>query len=113
MRAVLHLIRSLRLLGADPSLPLALGVSVRTMHRWQTAPVPRRLSRAQGERIWVFAETLARAAAVLGSQRNAEDWLRSSIPGLSGRSPIELLATPLGAKLVTDHIARIEHGVYT
>ncbi len=111
--AVLHLIRSLDLLGNDPSLLPALGVSARTMRRWKEVPVSRRLSRPQSERIWVLAETLVRAAGVLGSQRNAETWLGSPLSSLNGRRPIELLGTPLGVKLVTDHILRIEHGVYT
>lgn len=111
--AALHLIRSLGVLGNDPSLLPVLGVSGRTLRRWQEARVSRRLSRAQSEQFWVLAETLILAAGVLGSQCDAEKWLGSPIPSLNGRRPIDLLATSFGAKLVTDHILRIEHGVYT
>ena len=76
-------------------------------------PATRRLSQEQSERIWVLAATLICAAAVLGSKREAERWLGRPITALSGRRPIELLATSLGKKLVTDHVLRMEYGVYT
>ena len=111
--AALHLTRSLEILGNAPSFLPALGVSARTMRRWQDAPVSRRLSRAQSERIWALAEMLVRAAGVLGSRRSAETLLGSQLPGLNWRRPIELLRTSQGAKLVADHILRIKYSVYT
>jgi putative toxin-antitoxin system antitoxin component (TIGR02293 family) len=86
-----------------------------------TVPIERRkkrgaakpLSRAQSGRIWKFAEILAKATAVLGSQEEAEHWLERPAIGLDQRRPIDLLATPAGAKLVEDLLTRVEFGVYT
>lgn len=113
VRAVLHLVRSIRTLGRDPLLLDALGISRRTLGRWHTAPGNRRLSRAQGGRAWVLATTLVQASAVFGGQDNAEQWLRQPVASLSGRRPLELLTTPMGARLVTDHLVRLEYCVYT
>ena len=113
LRAVRHLARSLGGRGGDPSLPSALGISRRTFKRWQDAPGATRLSVAQSGRIWVLAETLALAIGVLGSQDDAVAWLWRPVASFDGRRPVELLATPMGAKLVADHLHRLEHGVYT
>jgi len=62
---------------------------------------------------WKFAEILAKATAVLGSQQEeAEQWLERPAIGLDQRRPIDLLATPAGAKLVEDYLIRLEFGVY-
>ena len=60
-----------------------------------------------------FAEVLAKATEVFGSQQNAEEWLQRPAMGLNDRLPIELLATPTGAKLVEDFLTRLEYGAYT
>jgi putative toxin-antitoxin system antitoxin component (TIGR02293 family) len=97
----------------DPaSLEQAVGVSVRTFQRFKLTP-DKPLSTEQSGRAWKFAEILAKATEVLGSQEEAEDWLRRPAMALDQRRPIDLLATPAGAKLVEDLLGRIEYGVYT
>ena len=59
-----------------------------------------------------FAEVLAKATAVLGSRQEAEQWLNRPAIGLDQQRPIDLLATPAGAKIVEDFLTRIEFGVY-
>jgi putative toxin-antitoxin system antitoxin component (TIGR02293 family) len=59
-----------------------------------------------------FAEILAKATTVFGSQDEAEQWLERPAIGLDQRRPLDLLATPAGVKLVDDHLERLEHGVY-
>jgi putative toxin-antitoxin system antitoxin component (TIGR02293 family) len=59
-----------------------------------------------------LAEILAKATAVLGSQQEAERWLEQPAIGLDQRRPIDLLATPAGAKIVEDFLTRAEFGVY-
>ena len=60
-----------------------------------------------------FAETLAKATAVFGSQQEAEQWLNQPALGLDQQRPIDLLAAPAGAKVVEDFLTRLEFGVYT
>ena len=93
-------------------LERAIGVSLRTMQRKQ-GDTAKRLSTEQAGRAWQFAEMLARATAVLGSQESAERWLEHPAIGLDRNVPIDLLATPAGAKMVDDYLTRLEYGVYT
>ncbi|MBO0734699.1 MAG: DUF2384 domain-containing protein [Methylocapsa sp.] len=89
----------------------AIGMSLRTVHRHKDAP-SRHLSGEQSGRIWKFAEIVAKATAVLGSKEEAENWLDRPAIGLNQRRPIDLLATPAGARLVEDLLERLEYGVY-
>ena len=55
-----------------------------------------------------FAEVLAKAAKVLGSQQEAEQWLERPALGLDQRRPIDLLKTQAGVKLVEQHLERMQ-----
>jgi putative toxin-antitoxin system antitoxin component (TIGR02293 family) len=109
--ALTHLIDHVGLLHDHEALERAVGMSVRTFQRFKVAP-KRPLSREQSGRMWKFAEILAQATAVLGSQDEAEQWLERPATGLDQRRPIDLLATPAGVKLVEDFLERLEYGVY-
>ena len=96
----------------DPvALENAIGVGLRTLQRRKLEP-GKRLSVEQSGQVWMFAEVLARAEAVFGSRADAEAWLERPAIGLDQRRPIELLATRVGARLVEDHLGRLEFGVY-
>ena len=60
-----------------------------------------------------FAEILAKAVSVFGTQAAAEAWMSRPAVGLDRRRPLDLLATPEGRRLVVEHLTRLEHGVYT
>jgi putative toxin-antitoxin system antitoxin component (TIGR02293 family) len=89
----------------------AIGVSERSFARRKAAPKTR-LPIDEGERLWRFAEVLAHATRVFGSQVEAEQWLQRPVIGLDHREPIELLRTHPGTRLVNEYLTRIEHGVY-
>ena len=109
--ALIYLIDNLVTLHGAASLKKAVGVSVRTFQRHKCAPA-KPLSQEQSGRTWKFAEILAKATAVLGSQNEAEQWLGRPAIGLDQRRPIDLLATPAGVKIVEDFLERLEYGVY-
>lgn len=94
------------------SFEMAVGVSPRTVQRLKAAR-GKRLSTEQSSRIWKFAEILAKATEVFGSQAEAEQWLERPAIGLNQNRPIDLLATAAGVELVEDHLRRLEYGVYT
>jgi putative toxin-antitoxin system antitoxin component (TIGR02293 family) len=71
------------------------------------------MSQKQSGRTWKLAKILAKATAVLGSQQEAEQWLETPAIGLDQHRPIDLLATPAGARIVEDFLDRLEYGVYT
>ncbi|HKO89749.1 MAG TPA: antitoxin Xre/MbcA/ParS toxin-binding domain-containing protein [Polyangiaceae bacterium] len=87
-----------------------VGVSVRTLQRKQEEPSS--LSEEQGGRTWKFAEILAQATRVFGSQEEAERWLKSTVVPLSDRRPIDLLSTPTGVEMVETLLTQLEYGVY-
>lgn len=89
----------------------AIGMSVRTLQRRRADP-GQALSVEQGGRVWKFAEILAKASEVMGSQRDAEEWLNEPAMGLNGHRPLDLLATSAGAELVERLLGQIEYGVY-
>ncbi len=90
----------------------ALGMSLRTLQRHKSTPVVL-LDVQQSGRAWKFAEILAHATRVLGSQDEAEQWLRRPAIGLDQERPIDLLTTPAGVKLIEDYLGRLEYDVYT
>lgn len=109
--ALLHLVDNLVTLRLTPSLEKAVGMSLRTFQRRKGGPA-KPLNREQSSRTWKFAEILAKATAVFGSQGEAERWLERPAMGLNQQCPIDLLATPAGVALVEEFLGRLEYGVY-
>lgn len=110
-KAVVRLFENLILLQLGPSLEKAMGMSLRTFQRYKTAP-KKALNLEQSGRTWKFAEILAKATEIFGSQEQAEQWLEQPATGLDQRRPIDLLATPAGAEIVEEFLGRLEYGVY-
>ena len=110
-KALGHLVDNLMMLRKTASLEKAIGMSLRTFQRRKEAPA-KPLSQEQSGRTWKFAEILAKATALLGSQEEAEQWLERPAIGLDQRRPIDLLATPAGVEMVEDFLERLEYGVY-
>jgi putative toxin-antitoxin system antitoxin component (TIGR02293 family) len=108
--AMARLFASVLSLSSDVLLA-AIGVSERSFARRKAAPKTR-LPVNESERLWRFAEVLAHATRVFGSQAEAEKWLGRPAIGLGHRRPIELLRTHPGTRLVSEYLTRIEHGVY-
>jgi putative toxin-antitoxin system antitoxin component (TIGR02293 family) len=106
------LVGNLVVIHSAAALGQAIGMSIRTIQRRKKRGATKPLSREQSGRTWKFAEILAKATAVLGTQQEAEQWLERPALGLDQRRPIDLLATPAGAKIVEDFLTRLEFGVY-
>ena len=111
-RALSHLMDELIHIEPTTSLEKAIGMSLRTFQR-RKAALTKPLSQDQGSRTWKFAEILAKATVVMGSQELAEQWLERPAIGLNRMRPIDLLATSAGVEMVETHLMRLEYGVYT
>ncbi|MGX5844753.1 type II RES/Xre toxin-antitoxin system antitoxin [Mesorhizobium sp. ArgA1] len=109
--ALHHLVGQLVFIDKTASLEKAVGMSLRTWQRRKDAP-SKPLSQEQSGRTWKFAEILAKATDVLGTQAEAEQWLERPAIGLDQHRPIDLLGTPAGVELVEDYLQRLEYGVY-
>jgi len=112
-KALTHLVKNLVILSWDDAFARAIGMSQRTLQRRRGEVVERTLSPEQSGRAWKFAEILAKATTIFGSQGEAELWLERPALGLDNNRPIDLLSTPAGVELVEAHLERIEFGVYT
>jgi putative toxin-antitoxin system antitoxin component (TIGR02293 family) len=111
-RSLTHFVDRLGEVRRDPALEAALGVSMRTIQRRTAAPA-KPLSQEQSGKLFKFAEIVAKASDVLGSEEEAKAWLSRPAMGLNQKRPIDLLATPAGVELVEALLTRLEYGVYT
>jgi putative toxin-antitoxin system antitoxin component (TIGR02293 family) len=109
VRSVKHLIGTLSAIPRNEALT-AFGVSWRTIER-KARKKP--LSPEQSGRVFKFAEVLAKATDVFGSQEEAEAWLSRPAVGLNRQRPIDLLETAAGVELVESFLTRLDYGVYS
>ena len=70
------------------------------------------LSRDESERAVRAARILARAQAVLGDEKSALDWLRAPKRRFEGRSPLQMLSTETGGRLVEQMLVQIDEGMF-
>jgi len=70
------------------------------------------LSREESERAVRAAKILARAQVVMGDEASALDWLRTPKRRFEGRSPIEMLSTEAGGRLVEQMLIQIDQGMF-
>jgi putative toxin-antitoxin system antitoxin component (TIGR02293 family) len=83
--------------------------SLRTRARWKHRT---RLDVATSDRVVRLARVLALATDVLESEAHAVAWMREPSEALGERTPLETLATDIGAEKVTNMLRQMEHGVY-
>lgn len=69
------------------------------------------LSRDESDRAVRLARTAALAEHVFGDKTRAWKWLRASKRRFRGRSPLQLLATEAGARLVEELLYRVDDGM--
>ena len=87
-----------------------LPVSLRTIQRYKADDM---LEPAVSERVLLIAEVLAKAFNVFGALEDLQHWLHTPSIALDRQTPISLLDTSFGARLVTDQLGRIEHGIHS
>jgi len=109
--ALKHFANHCPLLAKDPARDRILG----------SAPAPReklpghrtgRLSSHESGQLWRLATMVIRAAPVFGGTEAAERWLVHPAFGLDRRRPLDLLETPAGVAIVSDHLVQLAFGVY-
>jgi len=96
----------------DRAVLTAIGLKQRTFDRYKSDK-RKRLDADHSSRTWKFAEVVAKATYVFGSQEEAERWLARPATGLDRQRPIDLLETQPGTELVEQFLERIDHGAYS
>ncbi len=109
--AAAHLVGVLNFLDERTVVVAGIGMSPRTYSRQKSKKA--RLDVEHSGRAWKFAEVLAKASSVLGSQEAAERWLGEPAMGLDRQRPIDLLKTQAGTQLVEEFLERIDLGAYS
>jgi putative toxin-antitoxin system antitoxin component (TIGR02293 family) len=69
------------------------------------------LSQDESDRAVRLARTAALAEQVFGDAERAWRWLRAPKRQFRGRSPFQLLATDVGARLVEELLYRVDEGM--
>jgi putative toxin-antitoxin system antitoxin component (TIGR02293 family) len=70
------------------------------------------LSTEESERAIRAAKILARAQAVMGDEESALQWLRTPKRRFEGRSPIQMLSTESGGRLIEQMLIQIDQGMF-
>lgn len=70
------------------------------------------LSIEESERAVRAARILARAQSVIGDEQSALEWLREPKRRFEGRSPLRMLATESGGRLVEQMLIQIDEGMF-
>jgi putative toxin-antitoxin system antitoxin component (TIGR02293 family) len=71
-----------------------------------------KLSVEESDRVLRIARALAAAEATYGSRERALEWLRTPIARLNNRSPLSLLKTETGARIVEETLTQIDEGIF-
>ena len=71
-----------------------------------------RLSREESDKAVRVARITAMAEQVFGEPERAWRWLRKPKQRFNGKTPIDMLATEAGARLVDEMIGQIDHGIF-
>ncbi|MCU7936081.1 MAG: DUF2384 domain-containing protein [Candidatus Thiodiazotropha sp. (ex Dulcina madagascariensis)] len=70
-----------------------------------------RLTREESDRVARIARIVAMAEETFGNREKASRWLHKPKQGYGGQTPIDLLDTEEGARVVEDRLFRIAHGL--
>jgi putative toxin-antitoxin system antitoxin component (TIGR02293 family) len=71
-----------------------------------------KLSKEESDRAIRTARILARAQATLGDSEAALDWVRQPKARFEGKSPIQMMSTETGSRLVEQMLVQIDEGMF-
>lgn len=97
-------------------MALVLATPERTFaRRLRNRPVGKAipLTKVQLERLLLLKAVTAHGLAVFEDQGKFNRWLRRPLPMLQDQSPLQLLDTATGFRLIDQLLGRIEYGVYS
>ena len=71
-----------------------------------------KLTVEESDRVLRIVRTLTTAEEIYGSSERALAWMRRPQPRLEGRTPLSLLKTDTGSRLVEELLIQIDEGMY-
>jgi putative toxin-antitoxin system antitoxin component (TIGR02293 family) len=90
-------------------LAIVVNIAQRTLTRRKKEG---RFKPDESERVLRIAKLFERAIEVMGTSELAQQWFRSPVKGLRGKTPLEYADTEPGAQEVEAMLDRIEDGVF-
>ena len=72
-----------------------------------------KLTMEESDRVLRMIRTLSAAEALYGSRERALAWMRRPQARLEGRTPLSLLKTDTGSRLVEELLIQIDEGMYS
>ncbi len=96
--------------GISSNEVYALIINPRTLKHRRTKRQP--LSKEESERAVRVGRILATAQAVWGDEEAALKWMRTPKRRFEGRSPMEMLSTETGGRLVEEMLVQIDEGMF-
>lgn len=87
-----------------------LPVSLRTIQRYTDADL---LDPAVSEHALQIAEVISKGSYVFSSLHDLQRWLHTPCMALGYETPVSLLDTSFGARIVIEELGRLEYGVYS
>ncbi len=107
--------KALATLAAVMSIPMKemaelLNLSYKTLGRKRNEDTMDSLSSSLAIEM---AQVVARGLSVFGDQDHLRSWLQRPNQALKGQSPLELMDSPTGIRLVASILTRIEEGILT
>jgi putative toxin-antitoxin system antitoxin component (TIGR02293 family) len=91
-------------------LSQVLHISTRQLNRYKPE---QRLSPEQSNFLYEVTRIYTRALDILGDKATAEHWLAREQLALGNHTPLQLLDTTEGVRLVDDLLSQIEYGFYS
>lgn len=88
----------------------ALIINPRTLKHRRSRKQP--LSKEESERAVRVSRILATAVAALGEEETALNWLRTPRRRFEGRTPMNLLSTETGGRMVEQMLIQIDEGMF-
>lgn len=85
----------------------ALGIPPRTLARRDKYLKPQEF-----DGLYRLALLAVHALHVFDDEEQAAGWFHDAIPALGGQTPVSLLDTEAGIRLVDEELGRIEHGIF-
>jgi len=103
-------IRRLATLGLERSEIDAVVIPSRTLQHRRSRR--EKLTVEESDRVLRVIRVLSLAESVYGNRERALDWLRKPHARLDGRTPISLLKTDTGSRIVEELLIQIDEGMF-
>ena len=109
-RLATSVIKRLTVLGFERSEINAAIIPARTLQQRRSRR--EKLTIEESDRVLRVIRLVSTAAVIYGSRERALSWMRKPQPRLGGRTPLSLLTTDTGSRMVEELLIQIDEGMY-